>query len=314
MPSLSFDIESKEEPKPRPVAIVKGGNDNGNILYLHEGKGKAQKKSFNKSKYMNMLKMKPMEKTKVFIKLEEALKKDVPVESLTESKEVKEVYEKILNDSTSDKSVELDDEGDFELIPNPEPTKRSVWYIAGQSGSGKSYIAKTLANYYHKLFPERGIYLVSKLEKDETLDALKFIKRLNIQSFVEDYPSIDEFKDTMMIFDDYDCLTGDAEKVVLKIIDDLAITGRHSNTTMLCLSHYLTNYKKTRLLLNEATHVVVYPQSTSYHALRYLLKSYVGVDEDVLKRLRKNGSRWLAFFKGFPSICISQKGAELLHV
>jgi hypothetical protein len=43
----------------------------------------------------------------------------------------------------------------------------------------------------------------------------------------------------MVIFDDFDTLTGEAQKVVEKIIDDLAIQGRHTNTTMLVLSHYL---------------------------------------------------------------------------
>jgi hypothetical protein len=167
--------------------------------------------------------------------------------------------------------------------------------------------------FYHKLFPKRGIYLISKLEKDETLDALKFLKRIPIQSFVEDYPRLEEFRETMCIFDDYDTLTGDAEKVITKIIDDLAIMGRHECVTILALSHYLTNYKKTRLLLNEATHIVVYPLSTSYHALRYLLKNYIGVDEDDIKRHKKLGSRWLMYAKGFPQFMISQRDAELLH-
>jgi hypothetical protein len=166
---------------------------------------------------------------------------------------------------------------------------------------------------YHKLFPARGIYLISKLDKDETLDALKFLKRIPIQSFVDDYPTLEEFRDTMCIFDDYDTLTGDADKVITKIIDDLAIMGRHECVTILALSHYLTNYKKTRLLLNEATHIVVYPLSTSYHALRYLLKNYIGVDEDDLKKHRKLGSRWLMYSKGYPQYMISQRSAELLH-
>jgi hypothetical protein len=101
--------------------------------------------------------------------------------------------------------------------------------------------------------------------------------------------------------------------VVAKIIDDLAIQGRHTNTQMACLSHYLTNYKATRLLLNEATHIVVYPLSTSYHSLRYLLKNYIGVDEEDLKRHRKLGSRWLCYSKVFPQYMIAQKDAELLH-
>ena len=82
---------------------------------------------------------------------------------------------------------------------------------------------------------------------------------------------------------------------------------------MLCLSHYLTNYKKTRLLLNEATNIVVYPLSTSYHALRYLLRNYVGVEDDKIKDLKRSGSRWLCFTKHYPQIAITQRSVELLN-
>lgn len=319
MPYLSFD---KGDGKSKPIARVKGGDNDGEILYLHEtspasgGAGKAMpKRTFNRAKYSKSLgDMKPAERTKTFVRLEEAYARGVAASDLAEKDAaVKSVYEKMVKDATSDKMIELDDEGIFELLPSCDPSKREVWYIAGQSGSGKSWVAKQLAHYYHKINPDRGVYLVSKLNEDATLDALKFLKRINIQSFVDDYPDLDEFKDCMVIFDDYDTLTGDAEKVINKIVDDLAIMGRHTNTTMLCLSHYLTNYKKTRLLLNEATHIVVYPLSTSYHALRYLLKNYVGVDEEDLKRQRKLGSRWLMYSKGFPQYMISQKNAELLH-
>ncbi|AIW01859.1 MAG: putative packaging ATPase [Yellowstone Lake virophage 5] len=300
-----------------PVALVRGGAYDGEILYLG-GDLSGMKKpriAINRHKYSADLKhLKPSERPKMIAKLEEALKKGIEADKLVgESAETKALYQRILDDSTSTKLVELDDDGLFEVLPNPDPKKREVWYIAGQSGSGKSYIAKQLAGFYHKLFPERGVYLVSKLNEDETLDALKFLKRINIQSFVDDYPALEEFRSCMIIFDDYDTLTGDADKVVSKIIDDLAIQGRHTNTTMLCLSHYLTNYKKTRLLLNEATNLVVYPLSTSYHALRYLLKNYVGVDEEDLKRHRKLGSRWLMYKKGYPQVMICQKQAEILH-
>lgn len=315
MPQLSF--EPGQDTK--PIARVRGGDRDGEILYLHENiannkKTIAPKKVFNRSRYVKGLAdLKPAERTKTFVRLEEAYARGVAPEALNEPENIKAVYEKMYKDATSDKSIELDDEGVFELLPNPDKDKRQVYYIAGQSGSGKSWIAKQLAEYYHKLFPDRGIYLVSKLNEDATLDALKFLKRVKIQTFVDDYPELDEFKDCMCIFDDFDTLTGDLEKVITKIIDDLAIMGRHTNTTILCLSHYLTNYKKTRLLLNEATHVVVYPLSTSYHALRYLLKNYIGVDEEDLKRQRKLGSRWLMYSKGFPQYMVAQKNAELLH-
>jgi len=311
MPSLSFDKRTGS----RAIARVKGGEYDGEILYLHDDStgGRKPKNALDMTAMAKELpKMKPADRTRVMSKMADAYAKGEP--KLTGlGDEVADVYEAHMKKAKEDKTVTLDDEGIFELLPSPDPKKREVWYIAGQSGSGKSYIAKGLADMYHKLYPERGVYLISKLKEDETLDKLKFLKRLNIQSFIDDYPDLEEFKDCMIIADDYDTLTGDAQKTIEKLIDDLAIMGRHTNTTMLCLSHYLTNYKKTRLLLNEATHIVVYPLSTSYHALRYLLKSYVGVDEDDLKRQRRYGSRWLSYAKGFPQFMISQKNAELLH-
>jgi len=274
MPLLGFEKHDKHD---APVAIVKGGVHDKDILYLHD------------DSILNT----------------HTKKKPACGGAGT------------ADDSSSDdedskaKVIKLSD-GLFELLPSPDPKKREVWYIAGQSGSGKSYIAKTLAHYYKKLFPEREVYLISKLEKDDTLDALPFLKRISIKSLVEDYPALDEFKETMIIFDDYDTLTGDAGKVVMKLIDDLAIQGRHTCTTMLCLSHYLTNYSKTRLILNEATHVVVYPMSTSFKQLSNLLCNYVGIDEEDLKRHRKYGSRWVCYKKGFPMYCVTMKTAELL--
>jgi len=316
MPYFSFDKHDKAT----PVARVKGGEHDGEILYIHEdditGSRKLPKKRvFNRSRYVKHFEgMKPSEKTRTFVRLEEAFHKGLTSSQLDETNPaIKAVYEKMLKDASNDKAVELDDEGCFELLPSSSDKKRDVFYIAGQSGSGKSYIAKQIASYYHKLFPDRGVYLISKLNEDATLDALKFLKRINIQSLIDDYPELDEFENSCLIMDDFDTLTGEAEKTVKKLIDDIAIMGRHTNTTMLCLSHYLTNYKATRLILNEATHIVVYPLSTSYHALHYLLKQYVGVDEEDLKRHRKLGSRWLMYKKGFPQYMISQKNAELLH-
>ncbi len=316
-PTLSF---TKDDEKARPIARVKGGNNDGDILYLNmddsnKGLKQLKKKTIDRSRYTKDLKdLKPAEKTRIFVRLEEALHRGTDPSSMEEKDPVvKGLYERIWKDSANDKTIELDDEGQFELLPSPDPKKREVWYVAGQSGSGKSFIARSLASYYKKLFPEREVYLISKLQQDDTLDALKFLKRINIQSLIDDYPDLDEFKDCMLIADDWDTLTGDAFKTIHKLIQDICIMGRHTNTTLLILSHYLTNYAKTRLILTEATHLVLYPQSTSYHAMRYLLKNQVGIDEDELKRHRKFGSRWMMYAKGFPTFLVSQKNAELLN-
>ena len=311
MPSLSF--ESSKTAK--PIAIVKGGEEEGNILYLHDEDLKSKRKGdINANKYATELRtLKPTERVKLISRLEEARNKGLEAEQLIgETALGKQLYERILTDEVQSKDITIDD-GAFEILPSPDPKKREVFYIAGASGSGKSYIAKGLGEYYQKLHPDRNVYLVSKLEEDSgTLDKMKpKPKRINIQSLIDDYPDLDEFKNCMIIFDDYDTFTGPAEKVVHKLIDDLATMGRHTNTTMLCLSHYLTNYKKTRLLLNEATHIVVYPMATSYHALSYLLKTHIGMTKDDIRDLKKMG-RWVCIYKHFPQYLISSTHARML--
>jgi hypothetical protein len=312
MPSLSFEGSKKAV----PVAIVKGGENDGEVLYLHEDDVKNSKKGhgINASKYATELRdIKPTDRVKLLARLEEARNKGLePDQLIGETGLAVKLYERILTDESQSKDIELED-GAFELLPCPNPKKREVWYIAGASGSGKSYIAKGLGEYYQKLFPDRHVYLISKLSEDSgTLDKMKPpAKRINIQSLIDDFPDLDEFKNCMVIFDDYDTFTGPAEKVVHKLIDDLATMGRHTNTTMLCLSHYLTNYKKTRLLLNEATHLVVYPMATSHHALSYLLKTHVGMTKDDVRDLKKMG-RWICIAKNYPQFLIAGQHARML--
>jgi hypothetical protein len=311
MPSLSFDKVKGA----KPIAIAKGGKDDGKVLYIHadDHKGSKPKLEINPQNYATEMRdLKPAERVQLINRLQEAHNKGLASEQLVgETILGRSLYDRILHDASKATTIDLPDDCQFQILPSPDPEKREVFYIAGASGSGKSYIAKGIAECYKKLFPDREIYLVSKLGEDSTLDALPFLNRVNIQSFIDDYPELDEFKDCLVIFDDYDTLTGNAEKVVGKLIDDLATMGRHTNTTMLCLSHYLTNYKKTRLLLNEATHIIVYPMATSFHALGYLLKTHIGMTKDDVRDLKKMG-RWVCVYKHYPQWLLSTQHARVL--
>lgn len=315
MPSLSFD-ESKGA---KAIAIVKGGDYDGEVLYVNVDdtkKARKPKREINAVSYDKELKaMRPAQRVALMNRLQEAMVKGIPPEHLVgESDEVKHLYSRIQTEHARDTSVVLPDDSSFQLIPPSDPNTRSVWYIAGASGSGKSYIARQLAEAYKKMFPKREVYLISKLEEDSTLDSMKIgkPKRIKVSSLVEDYPSIEEFRECLVIFDDYDTFQGAEGKVVQQLINDLAITGRHTLTSMLCLTHFITNYKATRLLINETQYFVVYPQATSYHALSYLLKTHIGMDANEIKNLRKLG-RWVCISKNFPQYIISQHTAKILH-
>jgi hypothetical protein len=312
MNGLSFDKTKNA----RAVAIVQGGDMDGQILYLHEKEaGTApKKKEIPAHKYQAVLNKFPKrERVMIVERLQEALDNNKELNE-DEPKELKDLLIRIKGDMETTTEVELPATSQFQLIPSPSPTKRDVFYIVGQSGSGKSHIARAIAEGYRQLFPGREIYLLSKLMKDETLDNTRggAPKRINIETLLESPPDIEEFRDCMVIADDFDALPKAQHNAVMTLIYDICITGRHTNTSLCYLSHHITDYKKTRLILNELTHAVVYPQTTSKHALKYLLETHLGVDSDIIKKLRTMG-RWVAFGKNIPPYCISSHYACLVN-
>jgi Cdc6-like AAA superfamily ATPase len=250
--------------------------------------------------------------------LQEAHRRGIPPEHLNlDIPGAEDAYREMLGEVEQKGStkVKLPPGSTFALNPPKEAEKRSIWYIAGASGSGKSHIAKRLAEEYQKQFPERDVYLISKLTEDETLDSMtRKPIRLNPVKLVEKpVTDLELLRDSLVIFDDYDTFVGKEGKVIQQLIDDIGIMGRHQNITMLCLTHYLSNYKKTRLMLTEATHFVLYPQSTGAHALNYLLKTYLGLGPKEVAALKKTGSRWVCIHKNFPIYYICETEAGLLN-
>jgi hypothetical protein len=312
--SISFEASSKDSVA---IAAVVGGDYDGKKVYLNDSrKGKATKSSLD---FGDSLKhMRSRDRHDLMRVLNEANHKGTPAEHLQVPEDIKALYAKLTKTSEAEASTKIDLPPDsmFQLVPSSKPTVREVWYIAGPSGSGKSYIAKGLVERYRKQFTDREVFLVSKLKEDETLDNTKGgpLTRLDLDKLVaQPLENLDALEDCMIVFDDYDTFTQPYAKVVNKLIDDIATMGRHSNTTMLCLSHYLSNYAKTRLLLCEATHFVLYPAATGNHALSYLLQTYLGFDKEETADLRRIRSRWICIHKNFPQWVVSEHMAKLLH-
>lgn len=314
---LTFD-KSKDA---TPLATVSGGEYNKDVLYLQtsdtksSGKKGVQELEIGKHR---LSKLSPRKQSEVMRVLQEAYKKGIPPEHLNLDVDgAEEVYREMLGEveEKGSSKIKLPPGSTFSLNINPDPEKRFIYYIAGASGSGKSYIAKHIAEQYQKQFKNRPVYLVSKLKEDETLDGMTIKpKRLNIEKLMATpMKDLEPLRETLVIFDDYDTLQGKEAKAVQTLIDDICIMGRHTVTSILILSHHLSNYKSTRLCLTEATHFVVYPQSTGAHALNYFLKTYVGMGPKEVQAIKNTGSRWLCIHKNFPIYYVTETEAGLIN-
>jgi hypothetical protein len=196
----------------------------------------------------------------------------------------------------------------FQPIPDPNK-ERQILYITGASGSGKSYYTKMYCDEFKRIFPKREVFLFSSLTDDSSIDKIKGLKRIKLgEDFLNDDLTAEDFKDSLVIFDDTDCLTD--KKLKLKVngvLNSILETGRHYNCYCIYTSHLPCAGNDTKRILNESHSITFFPHSLGGRSLKYLLESYLGLDKVQIKKIKNLKSRWVTVLKTYPQVVISEK-------
>jgi hypothetical protein len=206
-------------------------------------------------------------------------------------------------------------DGEVQQIPNPN--NRECIYISAPSGAGKTTYMANYGSKYKKLFPDKDIFVISKIPKDEPLDKLKPI-RIQLENEIIKDITPDTLKNSLIIFDDTDTIrsvTKDQKMLkdnVESLKSELLEEGRHPDVYTLISSHAVTDYKRTRCVLNECHWIVIYPNSGSSKQWEYCLKQYFGLGKDDINRIKKLPSRWVAIRTRAPQLVMYDKGIYLL--
>ena len=212
--------------------------------------------------------------------------------------------------------LNLDNENQyFQLIPNPD-TERNILYITGSSGSGKSYFTKKYCREFARIFPKRPIYLISSVDKDTSVDDIKNLKRIKIKTpeFLEEDFVIDDFKDSLVIFDDTDCVTDKKIRTKINGILQLILqTGRHANTYCIYTSHLATAGNDTKHILNESHSITFFPKTMGGRMMKYLCENYLGLDKKEIDYLKNIPSRSITVMKTYPKVVLGDKNIFLLN-
>ena len=214
------------------------------------------------------------------------------------------------------RDVKLKDKPNLHFQPIPDKKiERSITYITGASGSGKSYYTRMYVDEYKRLYPKREVYLISSLSDDSSIDKIKGLNRMKMnEKFLETEISAKDFKNCCVIFDDTDCLTDKRYRIkVAEVLNSLLETGRHFNCEVIYTSHLATDGHATKRILNECKSVVIFPSGLGGRSIKYLLDNYFGLDRDQIKRIKKLNSRWVCINKGFPMSVVSDKEAYVLN-
>jgi hypothetical protein len=214
----------------------------------------------------------------------------------------------IFNESNKT-SIELPKGAKFCPVPLRKTTSRV--YISGPSGSGKSTLSSKFIQQYHRIFPDDTVYLISTVDRDDVLDKLDYIERVEISDEMGHWDIEDN---CLTIFDDvgtiHDKITRNS---VMSYRDKLLEAGRHFNHSVLATSHLFSDFKTTRLVLLESRKIVVFPRAGGKSAIFKGLKNYVGMDKKEIEKVCKLKSRWVMIQKDFPNLVLYEGGSYLLE-
>lgn len=211
------------------------------------------------------------------------------------------------------------------LTQSPDPAmkaknQREVLYVTGPSGSGKSTYSSAYAKQYHKLFPDDNIIMFSAVSYDEAFAKLPLIRVVLDDTFIDKQLSedrntitLEDLKDSLVIFDDIDVIHNDeVKKLVQKLRDECLEIGRHQNISMIITSHQICNYKETKIVLNESNYVVVFPNSGAAGQIKDYFRRYAGFTKKQIDKFMSIKTRWLCFSKASPQYMMYQNGILLI--
>lgn len=281
-----------------PIAKIEKGTYDGKILYLN----------YEAIKNNNM----PLD-----VKIMENLKNP----NLKNNKKlqlIRELLQNEIDDYSDDSSDDEDDElkefccdGELKVLPNID--KRQCVYVTGPSGSGKTTWIKNYSEQYKKMFPKNQVVLFSRLNEDESIDAINPTRIEISEDLLKDKITPEDLKNTLTIFDDTDTIRN---KKILKEIDelkdDILQTGRHETVNTIIVSHLMSNYKQSRIVLNECQSIVFFPRCGNSYAINYVLSKYYGINNKKIKEIMNLPSRWIYLHKNYPMYVIHEKGAIIL--
>ncbi|HXS60464.1 MAG TPA: hypothetical protein VN703_06595 [Candidatus Sulfopaludibacter sp.] len=213
----------------------------------------------------------------------------------------------------SKKEFFVPDGGVMRVVPNPNKTERI--YAAGPTDSGKSYWSRKYIDEWSKIFPDKPIFLFSDVDEDEELDDIKRLHRIKINDELITHPlkSTDFPSGSLVLFDDTDSIV---DPKILKAVEalrnHLLRRGRHESLYVIVSNHMLSDYTKTRIILNECNGMTVFPKSGSSSGITYVLKKYCGLSQPQVYKIMNLNSRWVTVYKNYPMFVVYDKGAFLL--
>lgn len=192
-----------------------------------------------------------------------------------------------------------------------------ILFVSGPPKAGKSYFCNDYAKYYRALNPNNRIILFTIHDTDETLDNDIYIKLVLNPSMLDDKFKLEDFKNSLVIFDDIE--SSEYPKVTKYLLDEkkglinsMIKNGRHHNIDVMFVNHDLRGGMKTKSILSNMTSLVIYPSAGTKYHINLCLKAHVGISNAQVKKILTLPSRWICISLTTPQYVTHQGGIYML--
>jgi len=164
------------------------------------------------------------------------------------------------------------------------------------------------------MFPKNKIYLFSPNIEDESFkDIYKFINCIQLNDeIINDGINIDEFKNSLVIFDDFEAINSKYKKFVVELMSQMLTVGRKLFISLCIVKHVSNSGKDTQLLNLECTQVVLFPYFLNKRNLEYLCMNYLGLSKDDINTFLNWKTRPITVIKGYPKVVLGEKNAMII--
>lgn len=226
------------------------------------------------------------------------------------------------NEETFGRSIECEPGNKFQPCPNmsKENKQRIVYYISGQSGSGKTTIASNIAKIYKKRFPKNKIVFISPKPIEGVMKDLNpviinvadenkaYNNFVNEETKIKIDESLDktELDNTLCIFDDIEGVPKKIREKIIDLINNILFLGRHRSISICYLTHITCNNKETKGILTEANAIITFPTGKITKPLKYVYENHCGMDRKIMEALSNVRSRWICVYRNYPPHVITE--------
>jgi len=259
------------------------------------------------------------------------------------------IYYKKTDDKNGTKDGITEFTGHLEVLPrkpNQAEENENV-FVCGASGSGKTYLLRTYASNYKRLYPNNKIFMITQSKEDKLPENCRVftskmrdssrtyaefldLQYINAYEYFKDKEeeghNIDitrDYNNCLIIFDDFIYFTGKNKKEtatikenIINMILQILNLGRKISVSCLITSHLLYDRKYNDLFQNiysEINKFCFSPDSINFRQLSYILKVYFGFIGNELRRVKRfDENTHMVVYNKKPTFLLSENKLELL--